>query len=105
MDTLKQSAESRAANPTHGFFLSDQKLKQTNPSSWNSAFASRGPLSGRTPNDWENPLVRCGIALSGANHAKQITNAITDNGVLTGLESVAPQFAWNGTRHPERVRF
>jgi CHAT domain-containing protein len=31
--------------------------------------------------------VRCGIALSGANHAGQITNAIAENGVLTGLEA------------------
>jgi len=72
---------------THGFFLSDQELKETNPSTLNSAFASLGPPSGRTPNDWENPLVRCGIALSGANHAGQITSAIAENGVLTGLEA------------------
>jgi CHAT domain-containing protein len=72
---------------THGFFLSDQELKETNPSTLDSAFASLGPPSGRTPKDWENPLVRCGIALSGANHAGQITSAIAENGVLTGLEA------------------
>jgi len=38
-------------------------------------------------NDWENPLVRCGIALAGANHARQITNAIAEDGLLTGLEA------------------
>ena len=38
-------------------------------------------------NDWENPLVRCGLALAGANHATQITNALAEDGVLTGLEA------------------
>ena len=97
--TLRLGAEAREAElkavqsprvlhlATHGFFLSDQELKETNLSSLNSAFASLGPPSGRTPNDWENPLTRCGIALSGANHAGQITSAIAENGVLTGLEA------------------
>jgi CHAT domain-containing protein/Tfp pilus assembly protein PilF len=72
---------------THGFFLSDQELKQTNPTGWNSAFARLGPPTGRTPKEWENPLMRCGVALSGANHAQQISNAIAEDGVLTGLEA------------------
>ena len=37
--------------------------------------------------DWENPLVRCSIALAGANHALQITNAVAEDGLLTGLEA------------------
>jgi CHAT domain-containing protein len=73
---------------THGFYLSDQELKQTN--------SLRDPLMGYlgTPGNaagsqtpWENPLVRCGIALAGANHAEQITNAIAEDGLLTGLEA------------------
>jgi CHAT domain-containing protein len=73
---------------THGFYLSDQELKQTNSlfSGWPGDW---GP-AGRPPyaqNDWENPLVRCGIALAGANHASQITNAVAEDGVLTGLEA------------------
>jgi CHAT domain-containing protein len=72
---------------THGFFLSDQEFKQTNSIAWDSGFAGLGPPKGRTPNDWENPLVRCGIALAGANHALQITNAIAEDGLLTGLEA------------------
>jgi CHAT domain-containing protein len=32
-------------------------------------------------------MVRCGIALAGANHAMQITNAIAEDGLLTGLEA------------------
>ena len=37
--------------------------------------------------DWENPMVRCGIALAGANHAAHITNAVAEDGLLTGLEA------------------
>jgi CHAT domain-containing protein len=54
---------------THGFFLSDQEFRQTNGlrdsflgnmgTRWNASLPAR---------DWENPLVRCGIALAGANH-------------------------------------
>jgi CHAT domain-containing protein len=72
---------------THGFFLSDQKLKQTNPTDWNSQFAGFGPSTIRTAEAWENPLTRCGIALAGANHAQQISNAVAEDGVLTGLEA------------------
>jgi CHAT domain-containing protein len=72
---------------THGFFLADQELKQTNPTGWNSVFASVSPPPGRSANEWENPLTRCGIALAGANYAQQTSNAIADDGVLTGLEA------------------
>jgi CHAT domain-containing protein/Tfp pilus assembly protein PilF len=77
---------------THGFFLSDQEFKHTNSLAWSSvpSLAGRpGPARNggtETPN-WENPLVRCGIALAGANHAQQITNAIAEDGLLTGLEA------------------
>ncbi len=73
---------------THGFFLSDQDFKRTNAlrvvrigysgTRWNASLPK---------DDWENPLVRCGIALAGANHAGQITNAVVEDGVLTGLEA------------------
>jgi CHAT domain-containing protein/tetratricopeptide (TPR) repeat protein len=74
---------------THGFFLSDQEFKRTNAPSWvwSPAFTRPGPPEGGTPNDWENPLVRCGIALAGANHATRITNAVAEDGLLTGLEA------------------
>jgi CHAT domain-containing protein len=73
---------------THGFFLSDQEFRRTNslPFGWPGEWGQ----AGRRPyvqNDWENPLVRCGIALAGANHAGQITNAMAEDGVLTGLEA------------------
>ncbi len=72
---------------THGFFLSDQEFARTNSDAWSSAFTRLGPPKGGTPNDWENPMVRCGIALAGANHAREITNAIAEDGLLTGLEA------------------
>jgi CHAT domain-containing protein len=32
-------------------------------------------------------MVRCGIALAGTNHARQITDAMAEDGLLTGLEA------------------
>jgi CHAT domain-containing protein len=73
---------------THGFFLSDQEFRRTNSlrDSWIGNSGTRWNVS--LPKDeWENPLVRCGIALAGANHAGQITNAVAEDGILTGLEA------------------
>ena len=73
---------------THGFFLSDQEFKHTNSGRADLPVGldarQRVPTS---RNGWENPLVRCGIALAGANHARQITNAMAEDGLLTGLEA------------------
>src|ERR1017187_4804710 len=73
---------------THGFFLSDQEFR---PHPGPLPSDGRGWPSGRVRVDsggqWENPLVRCGIALAGANHAGQITNAGAEDGILTGLEA------------------
>jgi hypothetical protein len=73
---------------THGFFLSDQDFKRTNAlrDSWIGNSGTRWNAS-LPKDDWENPLVRCGIALTGANHAGQITNAVAEDGLLTGLEA------------------
>ena len=73
---------------THGFFLSDQDFKRTNAlrDSWIGNSGTRWNAS-LPMDDWENPLVRCGIALAGANHAGQITNAVAEDGLLTGLEA------------------
>ena len=73
---------------THGFFLSDQEFRRTNslPFEWPGEWGQAGRLP-YVQNDWENPLVRCGIALAGANHAGQITNAVEEDGLLTGLEA------------------
>lgn len=61
---------------THGFYFPDQEFNQTSRLAY---------IKGN--NDWENPMVRCGIALAGANHAMQITNALAEDGLLTGLEA------------------
>ena len=90
---------------THGFSLSDQGINRETrgiherpfdfsvarprPDSMSSispASFSRGSRGSRFQ-DWENPLVRCGIALTGPNHAPQSTNAVAEDGLLTGLEA------------------
>lgn len=68
---------------THGFFLSDQEFKQANSPAFNFLQSAKA----ETQNDWENPMVRCGIALAGANRVQKITNAAEEDGVLTGLEA------------------
>ncbi len=74
---------------THGFFLSDQEFKHTNSLQELSLVDTRSGRRSFVPpkNRWENPMVRCGIALAGANHAQQITNAVAEDGLLTGLEA------------------
>jgi CHAT domain-containing protein len=101
---LKAVASPRVLHlATHGFFLSDQEFKHTNSFAWSSAFTRLGPPKGGTPNDWENPLIRCGIALAGANHtnwpvafssATNGAHGVTrptieteEDGLLTGLEA------------------
>lgn len=81
---------------THGFFLTDQEFKRTNGLAENFLLAGSFPAGGSFPSrqsfappgqDWENPLIRCGIALAGANRATGITNAVAEDGILTGLEA------------------
>ena len=76
---------------THGFFLQDQDYSA-------GSFADRSPLS-RTlllppvpattqpAVEIENPLVRCGLALAGANNRASAPPG-ADDGILTGLEIV-----------------
>ena len=93
---LKQVVSPRVLHlATHGFFLPDQEFKQTNSMPEllvAGSFRGRDGFTARRSlappeNDWENPLVRCGIALAGANHALQITNAVAEDGLLTGLKA------------------
>ena len=73
---------------THGFFLSDQDLVRTNSSPHSHSESRGGRWNASLPkDDWENPLLRCGIALAGANHAGEFTNAPAEDGLLTGLEA------------------
>ena len=86
---LKRAVSPRVLHlATHGFFLSDQEFKRTNAPAGSrlpaGAFAPRRLPPGE---EWENPMVRCGIALAGANRTRQITNALAEDGLLTGLEA------------------
>jgi CHAT domain-containing protein len=81
---------------THGFFLSDQESSQPNSGTANPLTdLLTGLLAGlnapqrvpATNMDWENPLKRCGIALTGANRAHQTTDGRAEDGLLTGLEA------------------
>lgn len=59
---------------THGFFLQDAKQGRDAPTSRNAA--------GSPPEDLDNPLLRSGLALSGANLVRESKG----NGILTALE-------------------
>lgn len=93
--TLKKVVSPRVLHlATHGFFLTDQEFKRTNQTSGEFLTASLSSSGSSPPrfrthpeDDWENPMIRCGIALAGANHASAITNSATEDGLLTGLEA------------------
>ena len=77
VEELKSTQSPRVLHlATHGFFFPDQEINQL----------QRLPFA-RGNNNWENPLIRCGLAMAGANHAMQITNTQAENGLLTGLEA------------------
>ncbi len=86
---LKQVVSPRVLHlATHGFFLSDQEFKRTN--AFVSGLLGTGPFAAWRPppgEEWENPMVRCGLAFAGANHARQISNTVAEDGLLTGLEA------------------
>ncbi len=71
---------------THGFFLPDQEREHSDRMDAPLMLASDRPWRA-SGSDWENPMVRCGLALAGANHAGAITNAVAEDGILTGLEA------------------
>jgi CHAT domain-containing protein len=81
---LKAFARPRlAVLSTHGFFLSDHAAA-------NAGTADDRGENGASPNRIgrriENPLLRCGLVLAGANHKS--TDPNLEDGVLTGLEIV-----------------
>ncbi|MBI3849281.1 MAG: CHAT domain-containing protein [Verrucomicrobia bacterium] len=86
---------------THGFFLADQDINREirgireRPFGSSTGGPGAGSFSGGSRDsrfqDWENPMVRCGIALAGANHfsKSEIGNRKSEieDGLLTGLEA------------------
>ncbi len=85
-----ESAVKSASRPkmlllsTHGYFLPTQQidLTRTRPDTRSPAL----PKS-ESGSDLENPLLRCGLLLTGCNRRDQ-SKASEDDGVLTGLEIV-----------------
>jgi len=60
---------------THGFFVPKREARRN----------ARGEII--PDHGFENPLLRCGLALAGANNREQVKNE--DDGIYTGLEVVA----------------
>jgi len=63
---------------THGFFLPDEELEPATPGGGGGAVTS-----GAMPSAFENPLLRSGLALAGANKLA----SGDDDGLLTALEA------------------
>ena len=80
---LKQAHAPRILHvATHGFFLADQP-KAPEVTRGVELLATEGPLS--PPGPWrENPLIRSGLALAGANPRQ----SGAEDGILTALEAV-----------------
>jgi CHAT domain-containing protein len=69
---------------THGFFLPRQQKLANQP--WDPN-APRPAFRAAALEDPDNPLMRCGVALAGANRGQGVTNAVFEDGLLTGLEA------------------
>jgi CHAT domain-containing protein len=76
---------------THGFFLEDQAgppVEQVAGTGWRGIVRVdqpvRRPRAKAPTGPLQNPLLRCGLVLAGANHPERAAGG--DDGVLTGLE-------------------
>jgi len=91
---IKQAARPRIALfSTHGFFLSFSDAATSAPApkapDSNTTAAKTQTEAAKPP---ENPLLRCGLILAGANRPPSKGAAARDDGVLTGLEIVGTDF-------------
>jgi CHAT domain-containing protein len=68
---------------THGYFLPDQQAALSDP----LGTVGTRPALTREGKPLENPLLRCGLALAGANRREDLPEG-ADDGILTGLEIV-----------------
>lgn len=74
---------------THGFFLSDQQIKNSEFLSAKGDENASGDPSGNSSDEREDPMLRSGLYFAGADRAlqgKPTANGL-DNGVLTALEA------------------
>jgi CHAT domain-containing protein len=72
---------------THGFFLEDQHVVADDDHVDPAGDEGGAPAITQQGSPLENPLLRCGLLLAGANRRDQVAPG-TDDGVLTGLEIV-----------------
>lgn len=73
---------------THGFYLTDQEAHRSLPRGDSAVARSESGWDALAPAEgWENPMIRCGLALAGANHAFMMTNSAATDGLLTGREA------------------
>jgi tetratricopeptide (TPR) repeat protein/CHAT domain-containing protein len=78
---------------THGFFFPDQEEAPVPSSGRGLSWLEPGELAlpvkrrpQREGRSLENPLVRCGLVLAGANHWTEVLDRPGEDGILTGLE-------------------
>jgi len=69
---------------THGFFLRDQAALGVSKGQRGISIVATDRPAAALPKGYENPLVRSGLALAGANHAREAGNSM--DGLLTALE-------------------
>lgn len=74
---------------THGFFLPTQKSTAKDPDQLGSS-GTRSVALDTSGKPIENPLLRCGLLLSGCNNRDSVVG--DDDGILTGLEIVGIDF-------------
>jgi tetratricopeptide (TPR) repeat protein len=83
--TVKASQSPRILHlATHGFFLSDESFAPDAGAPKASPKKGRSRAKRAALRPYENPLVRSGLALAGANYAVKATGG--DDGILTALE-------------------
>ncbi len=71
---------------THGFFKEDQKVELSETA---GTLGQSRSLWTTNAENFEDPLLRCGLLFAGCNKANTATGAVVENGILTGSEVVS----------------